>query len=175
MRIEDLFVNWRVCFRPQCTAEKPEQLNSHRIQQDLIVHPPPTNKNWQCESSNLQHVRYSSQKSASLKHEIHDFLETVKIQHSKCDTQRKKNPFTPARSAKAFKSKWTKSVLLTYGTQKYNQVSYFVQLWAFKSGSDIFCRIFTNHIHREHLRHLILQYHLFAYNWGYDAQLRSKA
>lgn len=36
-----------------------------------------------------------------------------------------------------------------------------------KSMSDIFWRIFTVHIHRGHLKHLILQYHVFAYNRGY--------
>lgn len=101
-----------------------------------------------------------------------------KIQHSENGKQGKENPNTLAIFIKAFKkkrrSKSTKSVL-TYWTQKYNQVSYFVQYGPLKSMFDIICRIFTIHIHRGHLRHLILQYHSFAFNRGYDAQLQSKA
>lgn len=116
-------------------------------------------------------------KSASLKHEIHDFWETKwkKIQHSENDKQGKENPNTPAIFAKALKKAKQPNQYWPTGHKNTTRSHTMCNNGPLKSMFDIICRIFTIHIHRGHLRHLILQYHLFAYNRGYDAQLQSKA
>lgn len=111
---------------PSCTQEThaaPHTLWNH-WQNSL---PPPSRNLWQRESSKLQPARSSSRvKSASLKHEKHDIGKLKKntaFRKRQTKERKLKRACNICKGITKTLTEWA----LTYGTQKYNPVSYFVQ------------------------------------------------